>query len=86
MKHVKTLNTQTLNNTVKKGGCGEWPDILPVRMQDILYRRKSDLREQKVVRDSFVDKEYPETAVLRSAVSCRIKEKKERGIKLDSPV
>ena len=23
MKHVKTLNTQTLNNTVKKGGCGE---------------------------------------------------------------
>ena len=22
MKHVKTLNTQTLNNTVKKGGCG----------------------------------------------------------------
>ena len=23
MKHVKTLNTQTLNKTVKKGGCGE---------------------------------------------------------------
>ena len=23
MKHVKTLNTQTLNNTMKKGGCGE---------------------------------------------------------------
>ena len=23
MKHIKTLNTQTLNNTVKKGGCGE---------------------------------------------------------------
>ena len=21
MKHVKTLNTQTLNKTVKKGGC-----------------------------------------------------------------
>ena len=24
------------------------PDILPVSMQDILYSRKSDLREQKV--------------------------------------
>ena len=23
MKHIKTLNTQTLNHTVKKGGCGE---------------------------------------------------------------
>ncbi len=23
MKHIKTLNTDTLNNTVKKGGCGE---------------------------------------------------------------
>ena len=23
MKHVKTLNTQTLNTPVKKGGCGE---------------------------------------------------------------
>ena len=23
MKHVKTLNTKRLQNTVKKGGCGE---------------------------------------------------------------
>ena len=23
MKHVKTLNTKKLQNTVKKGGCGE---------------------------------------------------------------
>ena len=23
MKHVKTLNTQTMNNSLKKGGCGE---------------------------------------------------------------
>lgn len=23
MKHVKTLNTEKLQNTVKKGGCGE---------------------------------------------------------------
>ena len=25
------------------------PDILPVCLQDILYRRKSDLREQKII-------------------------------------
>ena len=23
MKHVKTLNTNTLKNTMRKGGCGE---------------------------------------------------------------
>lgn len=23
MKHIKTLNTQSLKNTMKKGGCGE---------------------------------------------------------------
>ena len=23
MKHIQTLNTQILQNTVKKGGCGE---------------------------------------------------------------
>lgn len=23
MKHIKTLNTKKLQNTVKKGGCGE---------------------------------------------------------------
>ena len=23
MKHIKTLNTKNLQNTVKKGGCGE---------------------------------------------------------------
>lgn len=23
MKHVKTLNTQTMNNNLKKSGCGE---------------------------------------------------------------
>ena len=23
MKHIKTLNTRKLQNTVKKGGCGE---------------------------------------------------------------
>ena len=48
MKHIKTLNTQTLNNTVKKGGCGEMPDILSVSMQDFLYSRKSDLRTQQI--------------------------------------
>ena len=41
MQHIKTLNTKNLQNTVKKGGCGE-----SVRMQDILYSRKPELREQ----------------------------------------
>ena len=40
MKHVKTLNTKRLQNTIKKGGC------LPVCMQNILYSRKPELRAQ----------------------------------------
>ena len=44
MKHVKTLNTKRLQNTIKKGGCGEC--ILPVCMQNILYSRKPELRAQ----------------------------------------
>ena len=27
MKHVKTLNTRKLQNTIKKGGCGECQTI-----------------------------------------------------------
>ena len=45
MEHIKTLNTKSLQNTVKKGGCGECHDILPVSLQDILHSRKSELRE-----------------------------------------
>ncbi len=47
MKHIKTLNTQTLQNTMKRR---MWrvPDFLPVCMQDFLYRRKSDLRAQQI--------------------------------------
>lgn len=43
MKHIRTLNTQILQNTVKKGGCGGVPDVLPVCLQDILHRRQSDV-------------------------------------------
>ena len=32
MKHVKTLNGATLKNSAAHGGCGEWPDLLPVRL------------------------------------------------------
>jgi len=33
MKHVKTLNTNTLKDTMKKGGCGECQtSSLPVSM------------------------------------------------------
>ena len=45
MKHVKTLNTNTLKDTMKKGGCGEC-QIMSVRMQDILYSRKPELRKR----------------------------------------
>ena len=44
MEHIKTLNTKSLQNTVKKGGCG-MSDILPVSLQDILHSGKSELRE-----------------------------------------
>ena len=37
MKHVKTLNTKRLQNTIKKGGCGECQTS---------YSRKSELRAQ----------------------------------------
>ena len=43
MKHVKTLNTQTLQNTSEKRRMRRVPDFLPVCMQDFLHCRKSDL-------------------------------------------
>ncbi len=45
MKHVKTLNTRKLQNTVKRW-MRRMSDILPVCLQDFLYSRKPDLREQ----------------------------------------
>ena len=29
MQHIKTLNTKNLQNTVKKGGCGECHHVSP---------------------------------------------------------
>lgn len=46
MKHVKTLNTKRLQNTIKKRRLRRVPDILPVCMQNILYSRKPELRAQ----------------------------------------
>ena len=43
MKHIKTLSTRDLKESMKKGGCGRVPDILPVCMQDVLHGRKSEL-------------------------------------------
>ena len=37
MKHIKTLNTQTLNNTVKKGGCGECQTSCPIIIKPFLF-------------------------------------------------
>ena len=40
MKHIKTLTNKTLQNTVKKGGCGEQrlPSLLILRMEFELER------------------------------------------------
>ena len=46
MKHIKTLNTQTLNNTVKKGGCGECQTSCQSACKT--SSRKSDLRTQQI--------------------------------------
>ena len=43
MKHIKTLNTQTLNNTVKKGGCGECQTSCQSAC------KTSDLRTKKIM-------------------------------------
>ena len=43
MEHIKTLNTKNLQNTVKKGGCGECQTSC---LQDFLYSRKPELRAQ----------------------------------------
>ena len=40
MKHIKTLTTRNLKESMKKGGCGE---CLPVCLQDFLHRGKSEL-------------------------------------------
>lgn len=43
MKHVKTLNTRKLQNTIKKGGCGECQTSCQSACKDILHRRKPEL-------------------------------------------
>ena len=48
MKHVMTLNEKPLKESMKNGGCGV-PDLLPVRVQDFLHGRKSELRERKQI-------------------------------------
>ena len=63
MKHIKTLNTQTLNNTVKKRRMRRVPDIMSVSLQDVLYCRKSDLREQKVIASQQQKKQWGKAAV-----------------------
>lgn len=48
MKHIKTLNTQTLNNTVKKGGCGECQTSCQSACKTSCTVGKSDLRTQQI--------------------------------------
>ena len=53
MKHIKTLNTRKLQNTVKKGGCGECQTSCQSAMQDFLYCRKPDLRALQIITREF---------------------------------
>ena len=46
MKHIKTLNAQTLQNTLKKGGCGECQTSCQSACKTSLHSRKSELRKQ----------------------------------------
>ncbi len=48
MKHIKTLSTRDLKESMKKGRMWRMPDILPVCMQDVLHGRKSELREDEI--------------------------------------
>ena len=41
MKHIKTLNTKSLQNTMKKGGCGECQTSCQSSCKTSLYSRKS---------------------------------------------
>ena len=47
MKHVKTLNSSTLKESMKKRRLWRVPDFLSVSLQDILYGGQPELREQQ---------------------------------------
>ena len=57
MKHVKTLNTQTMNNNLKKSGCGECQTSCQSAC------RKSDLRTEQVKDASGIRKTYCQRAL-----------------------
>ena len=46
MEHIKTLNTKNLQNTVKKGGCGECQTSCQSACKNFLYSRKPELRAE----------------------------------------
>lgn len=43
MKHIVTLNQANLKKSAAKGGCGEWPGILPVCLQNVLHGCQSEV-------------------------------------------
>ena len=47
MKHIKTLTTRNLKESMKKGGCGECQTS--VRMQDVLHGWQPELREDEII-------------------------------------
>ena len=48
MKHIQTLNTQILQNTVKKGGCGECQTSCQSACKTSLHRRQPDVRASQI--------------------------------------
>jgi hypothetical protein len=54
------INKEELEGIYGKGRLRRVPDILPVCMQDFLYRRKSELREHEpLVFDDGFDRGFP---------------------------
>ena len=49
MKHVKNIEYTDSEQDSEKRRLRRMSDILPVSMQDILYRGKSDLRTQQII-------------------------------------
>ena len=56
MKHIKTLNTKSLQNTVKKGGCGECQTSCQSACKTSCTVGNRELRKHKII---FIMKYMP---------------------------
>ena len=66
MKHIKTLNTKSLQNTVKKGGCGECQTSCQsacktsctvgtraAKTNNSIFRNNKNRKKESCLQDSF---------------------------------